>query len=76
MVLINPEYGLIKYTISLGGVFKYIGTWIGDEYRLMCITYYTQTNRKEGYRNPLTYTIIFVLSPSPSPPTTFNHRAQ
>ena len=38
----------------------------------MCITYYTRKNRKEGYENLLTYTIIYGLSQSPSHPTTFN----
>ena len=38
----------------------------------MYITYYTQTKQKDGNGNPLNYIIIFCLSPSPSPPTTFN----
>ena len=54
-------------------MFKYTGTWIGNEYWIMYNIYYTRTNRKDGYGNTLTYIIIYCLSPSTSTHTTFNH---
>ena len=46
-------------------------TWIDNESWIIFITYYTQTNQKDGYGNPLNSIVFFCLSPSPSPPTTF-----
>ena len=52
-------------------LFKYTGTWIGNGSRIMYTIYYTRMNRRDGYINPLTYIIIYFLSPSSSPSATF-----
>ena len=62
MRLITLGYGLI--TNCFLGFLKYTGTGMGNYSHIMYITYHTQTNREDDYRNPLNYIIIYCLSPS------------
>ena len=42
-------------------MFKYTGTWIVNESRIMCTTYNTRTNWNDGYRNPLNFYYNFLV---------------